>query len=183
MDHNKSLRVEYFSKKINFLYTLFKLNYKILNINSNIWFIIISIKLLTKSFNIDTQIVDNYKEVIQSTGNINKMYYQFKKLECSDNINYYNDLDKLKIDIIEDTKAPKKNAVKIKKNDDKKKEIPNKSLLKLNKLLEIDNLRITSSCKNDNSTKSKLIANQNKNSNSNSTQSVIDDIQNIINLN
>lgn len=183
LDYNKTLKVEYFSKKINFLYTLFKLNYKILNNNSNLWFMVISIKLLTKSFNIDTLIVDNYKELIQSTGNINKMYYQFKKLETNDNKNYYNNLDKLKIDIIETNIKPKKDIINIKKNNIKQKEIPNKSLIKLNKLLEIDNLMITNISKKENIIKDSNVVTKQQNCINNNTQSVIDDIQNIIDSN
>ena len=57
LDYLKRINVEYYSKNINHLFLLFKLNYKILPKTKNIWFIIMAFMLLTKTFNLETPLI------------------------------------------------------------------------------------------------------------------------------
>lgn len=139
LDYLKRINIEYYSKKINYLFLLFKLNYKILPKTKNIWFIIMSLMLLTKSFNLETPLINDYKYIIQSTGNINFLFLDFKKCEKTDDPLHNHKIKILNAKIIDNNqKKETKEESKKDSKKDKKNIKDNISTNKFNKLLELD---------------------------------------------
>ena len=179
LDYIKRLKIDFFTVNINYLYTLFKLNYTIINKTKNLWFIICAISFLTKSYNLDIKLIDEYKFIIQATGNINFLFIDFKKNEKSKDPDHFKKLQVLNSKIIDNKQYIEKNDKKNNKSKSKN-VVENKSNEKFNKLLEIDKVFLSNNS-NETITKKnitqKVITNFNKSKQS--TASIIKEIDNL----
>jgi hypothetical protein len=175
LDYIKRLKIDFFTININYLYTLFKLNYIIINKTKNLWLIVCAISFLTKSYNLDIKIIDEYKYIIQATGNINFLFLNFKEHEICKDPNHFQKLQALNSKIINNKNTVEPKKTKEQKNS--KNPVENKSNQKFNKLLEIDKVFLSNNSKETitkNNITQKVVSSFNKSKQS--TASIIKEI-------
>lgn len=127
IDNNAQLQIQA-------LFKMFKFEYHPNKKNKRISLLLHSIKYTTDFYSAHTPIINNYKLLIQATGNINNLFHNIKGYERTDSFRY--------------SKAVKS-----------KNKLKKKSLVKINKLDEIDTQIINSSIHRNNEKFNSIINN------------------------